>query len=451
MMQKNDLLTLECLSLGANMEGVCRANGMAVFVPGMLPGETAPVRLVKVQSRFAYGILAGAVDSPSAARVRPDCPAFPRCGGCSCRHMNYGATLQWKQKHVQDCFHSIAHLDVDVLPTLGMDEPLHFRNKSSYPIGGTAENPFLGFFAPRSHRIIPVDSCPNSMLPADAICHAFLAWMRSHRISPYDEETQTGLLRHLVIRINQDHHAMVTLVATHRDVPHLDALVDALKPLSVDTVVLNENRKNTNVILGEHYHTIFGSGVLCDRILGVTFEISSASFFQVNVPQAEKLYEKAIAFAHLTPQDRVLDLYCGAGTISLCMARHCQEVIGIEVVPQAIENAQRNCERNSIRNSQFHAGKAEDILPRLVRKGLKPDVIVVDPPRKGLDPIVIQSMIQVAPQRLVYVSCNPATLARDIRFFVDAGYDIQAIQPVDMFGYASDVETVVELTLARTA
>ena len=244
---------------------------------------------------------------------------------------------------------------------------------------------------------------------------------------------------------------MVTLVATHRDVPHLDALVDALKPLSVDTVVLNENRKNTNVILGEHYHTIFGSGVLCDRILGVTFEISSASFFQVNVPQAEKLYEKAIAFAHLTPQDRVLDLYCGAGTISLCMARHCQEVIGIEVVPQAIENAQRNCERNSIRNAQFHAGKAEDILPRLVRKGLKPDMIVVDPPRKGLDPIVIQSMIQVAPQRLVYVSCNPATLARDIRFFVDAGYGIQAIQPVDMFGYASDVETVVELTLAHTA
>ena len=450
-MKKNDLFDLTCTSLGANLEGVCHADGIAVFVPGMLPDETAPVRIVKVQSDYAFGILDGPIVSPSPTRVMPDCPAYPKCGGCDGRHMSYEATLEAKRQKVQGCFQRIAHMDLSVPPVLGMDDPFHYRNKTSFPVGGAKDDPILGFFAPRSHRIISTSSCPNAMEPTDGICSVFLDWMKEHRLTPYQEQTHTGLIRHLVIRVNSDHESMVTLVARKANVPFLRDLARRLEPLHVTSLILNVNSASTNVILGPEYLTVAGSGILHDRILGLDFALSPASFFQVNVSQAERLYTLAISYAGLSGTQEVFDVYCGTGTISLLLARHAGHVTGIEVVPQAIENAILNAQTNRISNVSFHTGTAEELLPLLIRQHTRPDVIVVDPPRKGLEPSVVQTIWEAAPDRLVYVSCNPATLARDVALFAQHGYHVINLQCVDMFCYASDVETVCLLSKIRSA
>ena len=442
-MIKNDIFQMTCTSLGSNMEGICHQDGMVVFVPGMLPGETSPVRIVKTQANYAFGILDGAPTSPSDTRITPDCASYPKCGGCSARHMSYETTLIYKQKQVQNCFHSIGHIDLEVPPVLGMESPYHYRNKSAFPIGGTKDEPVLGFFAPRSHRIIPVTSCVNAMTPTDDICAAFLSWMKAHRISSYNEEMHTGLLRHLIIRVNRQHESMVTVVARKSNVPFLKDLAQRLQPLGVKTLVLNVNAAPTNVILGQEYLPVYGDGFLHDEILGLNFELSPASFFQVNVAQTEKLYSLAVQFADLTSEKTAYDVYCGTGTISLLLAQHCRQVIGIEVVPQAVENARKNAEANHIFNADFHTGTAESLLPQLIHQTARADVIVVDPPRKGLDPSVIQTICSVSPPKVVYVSCNPATLARDAAMFLEQGYHIDRIQPVDMFCWTSDVETVL--------
>ena len=441
-MRKNDLIDLSCDGLGADLEGVGRHEGMAVFVPGLLPGETASVRIVKVQPRFAFGRMVGAPAVPAPVRQVPDCPAYPRCGGCTGRHMTYAATLEAKRQHVADCFQRIGHISINVPPVLGMDEPIAYRNKTALPVGGTADQPQLGFFAPRSHALIPIDRCPNAMRPADEICRAFLDWMRAHRIPPYMEETHRGLVRHLVIRVNRQGQAMVTVVVNGASLPHEQELSDALFPLGVVSLILNENRERTNVILGRTFRTIRGAGTLTDILCGLTFDLSPAAFFQVNPTQTERLYQTALNFADLRPDDMLCDVYCGAGTITLMMARHCRSALGIEVVPQAIENARQNALRNGITNADFRTGAAEDVLPQLVAEGLRPDVIVVDPPRKGLDPAVIAAMAAAEPRRIVYVSCNVATQARDAALLREAGYELRKVQPVDMFCWTSGVETI---------
>lgn len=440
-MNKNDIFEMTCTSLGSNMEGICHYDGLVVFVPGMLPGETSSVRVVKTQSNYAFGILDAMPDPPSEVRIQPDCSAYPKCGGCSARHMSYETSLLYKQNQVKNCFHSIGHIDIDIPPVLSMEDPYHYRNKSSFPLGGTKEDPVLGFYAPRSHRIIPVASCTNAMVPTDEICHAFLSWMKAHRLSSYNEETHTGLLRHLIIRVNRQHESMVTVVARKANVPFLKDLSQKLIPLGVRTLVLNVNPEATNVILGSEYLPVYGEGFLHDQILGLDFELSPASFFQVNVSQTEKLYSLALQFADLTPSQTAFDVYCGTGTISLLLARQCRQVIGIEVVPQAVENAKKNASANQITNAEFYTGTAESMLPKLV-SATRADVIVVDPPRKGLDASVIQTIADVSPDRVVYVSCNPATLARDAALFLTHGFHIEKVQPVDMFCWTSDVETV---------
>ena len=445
-MRKNDLIDLTCDALGADLEGVGRHEGMAVFVPGLLPGETAPVRIVKVQSRFAFGRMVGAPVVPAASRKTADCPAYPRCGGCTGRHMTYEATLEAKRQQVADCFRRIGHIEIDVPPVLGMDEPSAYRNKTALPVGGTADDPQLGFYAPRSHSLIPIDRCPNAMPPSDAICRAFLHWMRTYRVLPYVEETHQGLIRHLVIRVNQQGQAMVTVVANGASLPHEQELADVLFPLGVVSLILNENRERTNVILGRRFRTVRGADTLTDTLCGLTFDLSPAAFFQVNHVQTERLYQTALDFAELRPEDMLCDVYCGAGTITLMMARHCRAALGIEVVPQAIDNARQNARRNGIANADFRVGAAEEVLPRLVEDGLRPDVIVVDPPRKGLDPAVIAAMAAAEPRRIVYVSCNVATLARDAALLLDAGYAPKKVQPVDMFCWTSGVETVALLS-----
>ena len=449
-MRKNDLLTLTADALGADMEGVCRADGMAVFVPGMLPGETALVRIVKVQSRYAFGRLEGKVDAPAASRREPDCPVYPRCGGCSCRHMSYQATLEAKRKQVQDCFQRIGHLDVDVPPVLGMAEPSAYRNKTALPVGGTAEHPCVGFFAPRSHAIIPIDACPNAMPPADDVSRAVLRWMRAHKVAPYNEETHTGLMRHIVSRVNREGQTLVTLVINGTSIPQAEELWAALRPLGVAGLVLNENREKTNVILGRKFRTLYGASTLKDVLCGLTFDLSPAAFFQVNPQQTEVLYRTALDFAALRPDDRLVDVYCGAGTISLMMARHCKELLGIEIVPQAIENAKENAARNGITNAAFRCGAAEEVLPALVDEGLRPDVIVIDPPRKGVESAVIDAIAKAAPRRVVYVSCNVATQARDAALLCARGYQIDRLQPVDMFCWTSGVECVALLSKLDT-
>ena len=445
-MRKNDLIELTCDALGADLEGVGRHEGMAVFVPGLLPGETAQVRIVKVQPRFAFGRMVSAPVAPAGIRRVPDCPAFPRCGGCTGRHMTYEATLEAKRQRVADCFRRIGHIDIDVPPVLGMDDPAAYRNKTALPVGGTADQPQLGFFAPRSHALIPIDGCPNALPPADKLCAAFLDWMRAYRIPPYIEETHRGLVRHLVIRVNRQGQAMVTVVVNGASLPHEQALADELFPLGAVSLILNENRERTNVIMGPRFRTIRGADTLTDTLCGLTFDLSPAAFFQVNPTQTERLYQTALDFAELRPEDMLCDVYCGAGTITLMMARHCRTALGIEVVPQAIDNARQKARRNGIGNAEFRVGAAENVLPQLVADGLRPDVIVVDPPRKGLDPAVIKAMAAAEPRRIVYVSCNVATLARDAALLRDAGYATERVQPVDMFCWTSGVETVALLS-----
>ncbi len=441
-MRKNDELTLTADAVGADMEGVARAEGMAVFVPGLLPGETAPVRLVKVQPRFAFGKVVGEITSSSPDRRTPDCPAWPRCGGCSCRHMSYAATLEAKRKQVKDCFRRIGHLDVEVPQVKGMAEPFGYRNKTSLPVGGTAEAPVLGFYAPRSHTIIPASRCLNAMPPAGDVAEVFLTWMKKHRLAPYQEETHTGLVRHLMVRVNRRKEAMVVVVINGKELPHADELAEKLKPLGVVSLILNENREKTNVILGRHFRTLWGADTLEDTLCGLRFQVSPASFFQVNPQQTEVLYQTALDFAQLAPTDTLCDVYCGAGTITLMMASHVRQALGIEVVPQAIDNARENAARNGIANADFHLGAAEEVLPKLVQDGLRPDVVVVDPPRKGLDPAVIEAMANVSPRRIVYVSCNVATQARDAALLKEHGYLPEKMQPVDMFCWTSGVENV---------
>ncbi|MBR7175088.1 MAG: 23S rRNA (uracil(1939)-C(5))-methyltransferase RlmD, partial [Clostridia bacterium] len=304
----------------------------------------------------------------------------------------------------------------------------------------------LGFYAPRSHRLIPVLSCPNAMLPAPDIARIVQRWIKDCRIQPYAEETHRGLLRHLVIRVNRKHEAMVTLVTAGKKLLHTEELWSVLSPQGVVSLYMNENSRQTNVIFGDRFRLLAGRETLSDILCGLQFELSPASFFQVNPLQTEALYETALNFAGLTESDTLMDVYCGAGTISLMMAKHCRQVTGIEIVPSAVLNAKENALRNGIRNASFHEGKAEELLPRMVRAGNRPDVIVVDPPRKGLEPAVIDAIAQASPHRLVYVSCNPATLARDAALLNSHGYEIRKIQPVDMFPYTSHVETVCLLT-----
>ncbi len=449
-MRKNGILPLNCEALGADMEGVCRHEGMAVFVPGLLPGETAPVRIVKVEKRYAFGRLEGKPEAPANIRRVPDCPVYPRCGGCSCRHMSYEATLAAKRQQVADCFQRIGKLNVAVPPVLGMAEPSAYRNKTALPVGGTAEAPCVGFFAPRSHAIIPIDRCANAMPPADEISQAVLRWMKAHRIAPYQEETHSGLIRHIVTRVNRQHEALVTLAVNGSSIPAAEALWQALQPLGAIGLVLNENRDKTNVILGRKFRTLFGQGTLKDVLCGLTFDLSPAAFFQVNPRQTEVLYQTALDFAGLQPDDRLCDVYCGAGTISLMMARHCKTVLGIEIVPQAIENAKENARRNGIVNADFRCGAAETVLPALVDEGLSPDVIVIDPPRKGVEPAVIDAIAKAGPRRVVYVSCNVATQARDAALLAERGYRLDKVQPVDMFCWTSGVECVALLSKLDT-
>lgn len=448
--KKNEYIDLEFVDLTHEGNGVGKIDGYPVFVPYGLPGEKAKVKIIKVKKNIAFGKLIDLIE-PSEDRIEPPCEVFYQCGGCQIQHMTYEHQLKMKQKQVQDVMHKIAHMsDVPVHPVIGMDEPWSYRNKVQIPVGERDGKVLTGFYQKRSHRIIDMDTCPVQNEANDHIVREMSGIIEQLGIEPYDEETHCGVIRHIVVR--SGYHTgemMVVLVTRTKDIPHQDKLVEKIKALdsNIKGIIHNYNPKQTNVIMGRESKTLWGEDVIIDQIGDLEFAISAHSFFQVNPEQTERLYEQALKFANLTGNETVIDAYCGIGSISLFLAQHAKKVYGVEVVPQAVDDAKDNAKRNYIDNAEFFVGEAEKVMPWWKAQGLRPDVIVVDPPRKGCDEELLKAMIDMKPDRIVYVSCNPSTLARDIKILADGGYSAKQIQPVDMFPQSNHIESVTELVL----
>ena len=424
--------------------GIVRLDGAVVFVPGAVRGETVEVKITKVMKTAAAGRIVK-IRKPSPERAEPECPYYGRCGGCDFQHLTYLEELRAKRQRVQDAITRLGGSDVEVEDILGAKDPTHYRNKSQYPVGADGA---IGFFRERSHKVVPVERCLIQPEAADRTAGAVRTWMRRYKISAYDETTGKGLVRHVYVRVNRAGESLCCLVVNGRGVPRepeLAALVRQAAPGTVG-VLINSNTCKGNVVLGDRYRTVWGQDFLMDTLRGLTFKLSVPSFYQVNPAQTEVLYGKALEFAALTGKETVLDLYCGIGTITLCMAGSAKRVIGAEIVPEAIRDAEENAVRNGIGNAEFFCGDAADVAARLEAEGLRPDVVTVDPPRKGLAPEVIGSVAAMGPDRVVYVSCDPATLGRDVKIFAAAGYTLRRACAVDMFPGTRHVETVVLLS-----
>ncbi len=443
-MQKNQVVNVLCERLGAQMEGVCFHEGMALFVPFALPGEDIACRVVKVQKNHAFGKLME-VKKPSPARQTPPCPVYSRCGGCASQHMAYEQTLHFKRAQVEDCFRHIGGLQVAVPPVLGMADPWHYRNKTALPVGGEAGKPKIGFYAPRSHDIIDIASCPIAKPGLNGVLKAVRGWMEAYHIAPYQEESHTGLVRHVMARASRTGDVMAVIVLNGRELPREKELLAALQTEvpSLTSLCISVHTARGNVILGDSFQVVWGRDRLEDTLCGLKFSLSPLSFFQINPEQTEVLYQKALEFAGLRGTETVADIYCGAGTISLLLAQKALRVIGLETVEAAVADARDNAVKNGIANVEFLAGQAETLLPKLVEEGWRPDVVVLDPPRKGVEPEVIEAIAMAQPRRVVYISCNPATQARDAALFVQKGYRITHCQPVDMFCWTHGVENVL--------
>ena len=441
MLAKNQCYEMTCESFGQDAQGVCRQDGIAVFVPGLLPGERARVRIVKPEKRYAFGRIEELLEK-SPNRAEPFCPIYKRCGGCVCQHMTYETSLAFKRRQVQDLLERVGGLSIEVPPVLGMAHPFGYRNKGAYPVAQVGGAPACGFFAPRSHDLIPLpqNGCAIQGEDSAKATQAVLAWMRRNNVPAYDEPSGRGLVRHIMTRSTTHGELMVVLVVTRADIPKASQLIELLKAAvsGLCSICLSINSRRTNVILGTDIRVLWGKDTMEDTLCGLRFSVSPLSFFQVNPAQTEKLYGLALEYAGLTGSETVVDAYCGAGTISLLLAQKAKKVIGIEIVPEAIQNANENAE--------FHVGATEDLLPRLIADGLRPDVIVLDPPRKGCDPAVLDAIIAAAPKRVVYVSCGAPTLARDAKLLAEGGYTAEKVQCVDMFCWTGAVETVMALS-----
>ena len=449
MLAKNQCYEMTCESFGQDAQGVCRHDGIAVFVPGLLPGERARVRIVKPEKRYAFGRIEELLEK-SPDRAEPFCPIYKRCGGCVCQHMTYETSLAFKRRQVQDLLERVGGLSIEVPPVLGMAHPFGYRNKGAYPVAQVGGVPACGFFAPRSHDLIPLpqNGCAIQGEDSAKATQAVLAWMRQNNVPAYDELTGRGLVRHIMTRSTTHGELMVVLVVTRADIPKAGQLIELLKAAvsGLCSICLSINSRRTNVILGTDIRVLWGKGTMEDTLCGLRFSVSPLSFFQVNPSQTEKLYGLALEYAGLTGSETVVDAYCGAGTISLLLAQKAKKVIGIEIVPEAIQNANENAVRNHIENAEFHVGATEELLPRLIADGLRPDVIVLDPPRKGCDPAVLDAIIAAAPKRVVYVSCGAPTLARDAKLLAEGGYTAEKVQCVDMFCWTGAVETVMVMS-----
>ena len=449
-MKKNDLLQIKIEAMGNAGEGIGKIDGYPLFVKDALPGDLAEVRVTKVKKTYAFARLERVLEA-SPERTEPRCPLYRRCGGCQIQALSYEKQLEYKEQKVREDLVRIGGFaDPPVFPVLGMDEPYHYRNKAQFPFGRDREGRIVtGFYAGRTHTIVPGTDCSIGVTENKQILELILDFMEKHGIAPYDETTGKGLLRHALIRKGfATGELMVCLVINGRSFPHVEELADRLFEIpGMTSFSLNVNQKNTNVILGEEVISVRGQTYITDRIGGVSYQISPLSFYQVNPVQTEKLYRTALEYAGLTGGETVWELYCGIGTISLFLARGAGQVYGVEVVPQAVEDARRNADLNGITNVVFYLGKAEEVLPEKYEKdGIRADVIVVDPPRKGCDSACLETMLRMEPERIVYVSCDPATLARDLKILcADGRYELSKVQPVDMFPHTAGIENVAQL------
>ena len=424
--------------------GIARIDGQVVFVHGAVRGETCDVLVMKVLKNAAFGKIAALVE-PSPARRQPDCPYYGRCGGCDFRHMSYEEELWAKRARVQDALTRIGGAEVTVEEILGAEQPLHYRNKSIYPISPAGE---VGFYRARSHQVVNVEHCLIQKPEADALAQAVRDYIARFQVEPYNEATGRGLLRHLYVRTSCRGESLACLLINGSRLPHEQEVVDMLRAAApgVCGVVLGENTRRGNAILGDRYRTLWGRDYLTDTLCGLELRLSVPSFYQVNHDQAQRLYEKALEYAGLTGRELAVDLYCGAGTITQVLARRARHVIGGEIVPEAIRDAEDSARRNGVENVEFLCGDASRLAAELRQRGLRPDVICVDPPRKGLAPDVVEAAASMTPGRIVYVSCDPATLARDVARFAPLGYRPVRACAVDLFPGTAHVETVCLLS-----
>ena len=447
-LHRGDPLQVSIETATIDGSGVARVDGQVVFAPGALPGERCSVRIAHIGRSAVFAQLLSVL-TPSAHRVEPDCPYFPRCGGCALRHMDYEQELALKQAHVQSCLTRIGGQTISALPITGAAQTDGYRNKVQFPVQEQDARPVAGFFSGKTHRVIPVRHCRIQPDCADAIRGAVLAWMEQYHIRAYDEQTHTGYIRHIYIRFGAESgQILVCIVANCAQLPKKKQLVAALLAAEpgITTIVFSPNTKKGNTVLGTEFHPLYGDGTITDTLCGLQFRLSAPAFYQVNHAQAERLYEKAVQLAGLTGNETVLDLYCGTGTITLCLARHAKKAIGVEIVPQAIEDAKFNAAQNGMENAEFFCMDAGQAAKMLADRRTRPDVIVVDPPRKGVSADVIEAISAMAPQRVVYVSCDPATLARDLKLLTAAGYTLQTAEAFDLFPRCAHVETVVLLS-----
>ena len=443
MLKKNEIYPARITGYTAEGLGVCRIDGQVVFVHDALEGEEGDVLVLKVLRQEAYGkLLRRTVTSP--CRQEPDCPYARHCGGCSLRHMTYEEELRFKSRKVRDALVRLGGAELEEVPILGAETTRHYRNKAIFPVGLTDGQADAGFYRARSHDLIPVERCLLQSPAADAAREAVVAWMRRYAVPVYDETAHAGLVRHIYVRsAGATGEVLVTLIVNGSRLPREGELVESLRAAvpGLRGVVLGENTRKGNAILGDSFRTLWGQGEIRDVLCGLEFQLSPRSFYQVNREQAQRLYGLAIQRAGLKETDTVLDLYCGTGTITLCLARACGQAIGVEVVPDAIDDAWENARRNGVENVRFFCGDAGEAAARLAREGVRPDVIVVDPPRKGISPEVVEAMAQMAPDRIVYVSCDPGTLGRDVKRLGQHGYTLASADAVDLFPRTHHVES----------
>ncbi len=443
--KKNQEYIVEIIDNGYEGEGIAKIDDFTVFIPGTIKGEKVKILIVKVLSSHAFGKVLEILEL-SETRQEADCITYKRCGGCNLRHIKYEETLKMKQNAVQSLVNKTLKTKVKVQETIGMENPFHYRNKAQYPIGINKEGePVIGVFAQRTHDVIPMEKCLIQNPKSEEIAKTILQFIKDNKISVYNEKTGKGLFRHIVIKVGiKTNEIMCILVVNGKSIPKEAQLVEELtsKFPQIKTIVKNINMRNTNVILGKENINIYGEGYIEDILGKYTFKISPLSFYQVNPVQAEKLYNLGVEMAQITKQDTVFDLYCGIGTITLFMSKYAKKVYGIEIVEEAIKAAKENAKINNVDNTEFYAGDVEVVLDDLINnKGISADIVMFDPPRKGLDKNSINNILKIKPKKIVYISCNPATLIRDLTFFENQ-YNIKTIVPVDMFPFTSNVECV---------
>ena len=448
--RKNDLVTLEIEDCGIDGEGIGKADGFTVFVKDAVIGDTVTAKIIKAKKNYGYGRLMEVL-KPSPYRVEPKCEFARQCGGCQLQALSYDQQLVFKTNKVKGHLERIGGFtDIPMEPIIGMDELFHYRNKAQFPVGRNKEGKIVtGFYAGRTHNIIENRDCALGVAENKEVLDRVIAHMEKYGIEPYNEATGKGLVRHVLIRYGYfTKEVMVCLILNGNKIPKEEQLVKSLCEIpGMTSITINVNKKRSNVILGEEICLLWGQEYITDRIGDISYQISPLSFYQVNPMQTQKLYAKALEYADLHGQETVWDLYCGIGTISLFLAQKAKFVRGVEIVPAAIENAKENAKLNGLENTEFFVGKAEEVLPREYKKnGVYADVIVVDPPRKGCDETLLETMVEMNPERIVYVSCDSATLARDLKYLCERGYELRKVCPVDQFGMTVHVETVVLLS-----